>query len=281
MQTTALSRRRVSRLERTLWLAASLVLLPVGARADTDEADVVYRDAGPLRVTRQERPFVFVTDPSTPSAGVTSLGYAFGLSSGVAADRPLPVSLASATGSHTVMASYGVTDGLAPFVSAVFSDSGSTTSTSNVTAGLTWQISRPGAPYRASLVAAGIHEGTSGANGFQILATGSIDEGPLRVAANVRADKLMARGRDRLDTFAMAGASLKVAGPLRLGVEYVGQDLEGMFSADAEGGARHSLGPSLSADLDGGRYQLAVGTGLGFGAGAPQAIVRGTFAFAF
>jgi hypothetical protein len=272
---------RWSSLPRRSWLVLPLLLAalaPPGRARAADEAEVI-RGIDPSRHTAQERPFVFTIDPSTPSSGVLSVGYAFGLGSGIEADRPLPINMASASGSHTLNAAYGLGDRLAPFVSASFADAGTTTSTSNVTAGLTWQVTSPGAPLRASVSAAAVHEGTGGANGLSTLAAVSLDMGRLRVAGNLRADKLFATGRDRLDTFMMAGATARLVAGLRAGVEYVGQDLEGLFAADAEGGARHAVGPTVALDLDGGRYQLAVGAGFGLGPNSPTAIVRGLFAF--
>jgi len=266
---------------RSSWLVLSLlvaVLAPPARARAADDGEVV-RVLDWTRHTAQERPFVFTRDPSTPSDGVLSVDYAFGLGSGIGADRPLPINMASASGSHTINAAYGLGGQLAPFVSASFADTGTTTSTSNVTAGLTWQLTWPGAPLRASVSAAMVHEGTGGANGVSTLAAASLDLGRVRVAGNLRADRIFAAGRDRLDTFMMAGASTRIAGGLRAGVEYVGQDLEGMFAADAEGGARHAIGPTVALDLDGGRYQLAVGAGFGIGPRSPEAIVRGLFAF--
>jgi len=267
---------RLSRLASTLLVAA--VLLPGGHASAAEEREVI-QVLDPSRHTAQERPLVFTVDPTTPSAGTASVGYSFGLGSGIAADRPLPVNMASASGSHTMSAAYGLSSRLAPFVSASFADVGTSTSTSSVSAGLTWQLTSPGAPLRASVSGAGVHEGTGGANGVSALAAASLDLGRLRIVGNVRADRLFAAGRDRLDTFVMAGATARVAGGLRAGVEYVGQDLEGMFAADAEGGARHAVGPTVALDLDGGRYQLAVGAGFGVGPRSPEAIVRGLFAF--
>jgi hypothetical protein len=262
-------------------IAALFLGGPRLARAEPPAAQV-EAEAEYVHRPQVAQAFVFVLDPATPAAGTFSLGYAFGLSSGGEADRPLPINLASATGSHTFSLAYGATQGLAPFLHATIADLGSAgTATSHLAAGMAWQITRPGAPFRAAVTAAAIRESASGAMGVQLIGATSLDQGPLRLAANLRADKLFQANRDKLDTFLMAGASLKVAGPVRAGVEYVGQDLEGMVSADAEGGARHAVGPSSSADLDGGRYQLAVGAGFGLGAGSPASIVRGTFAFGF
>ena len=56
-----------------------------------------------------------------------------------------------------------------------------------------------------------------------------------------------------------AGASYRVAGAFRAGVEYVGQDLEESFSAGAEGGARHFVGPIASMQLLDNRFTVVAG----------------------
>ncbi len=269
---------------RIRWLGPALALAALGStsRAAADEfVSTVVADGDPARVTRQERPFAFTADPSTPSAGVLTASYGFGLGSGIAADRPLPVNVATATGSHTFEVAFGATDRLAPFVSATLGDVDAATRTQAVAAGLAWQVTRPGAPLRMSVSVAGVREATSGATGVTALAAGSLDRGPLRVAANLRTDKVFAQGRDSADYLVTVGASFRVASFLRVGAEYVGQDLEELVAPEAEGGARHAAGPTVALDLDGGRYQVALGSGFGLTARSPRALARGTVAFNF
>lgn len=266
-----------------LW-AVLLTSLATARPGHADEGQELRSDLEVSgRLTRQERPWGFLVDPSTPSAGVASLGYAFGLGSGISADRPIPVNLAATNGSHTVSVGYGVTDRVAPFASATFAESPTVpgTMSSTVTAGAMVQLTRPSAPLRISLSAGGVHESASDANGFSALAAASLDQGPLRLAANVRADKLFTTRRDAVDVFTALGASWRVFDVLRVGAEYVAQDLEELFGDDAEGGARQAVGPSVAVDLDGGRYQLALASGLGLGAKSPRALVRAALAVNF
>ena len=99
------------------------------------------------------------------------------------------------------------------------------------------------------------------------------------MAGNFRADKVFATGRDAVDLVATVGALWKLGSAVRLGAEYVGQDLEEIASAEAEGGSRHTVGPTLAFDLDGGRYQVAVGSGFGLNAASPRVIGRLALAF--
>jgi len=263
-------------------LVAMLVLTSGGAtRASEEEVSLHQEEAG--RVTRQERPFVFLTDPSTPSARVLTMGYQFGLGSGISADRPLPVNMATANGSHTVGLSYGITSRLAPFSNVTFAEAtpGSGKFSTNVQGGIEYQFTRPSAPLRFSLIAAGVHEGASGANGFSALFAASYDVGALKFGGNVRADKMFAEDRDEVDLFALVGVSYRVTDAIRLGAEYVGQDLEDAFTEDAEGGARHAIGPTVAFDLEGGRYQITVGSGFGLTSKSPTALVRAGLAMNF
>jgi hypothetical protein len=260
------------------------VLLGAGAVPAVEEyGGAVERAAGlDGRVTRQQRPFGFVSDGSTPSDGVLSLGYAFGLGSGIAADRPLPVDMAAGSGgSHTVAVGYGLTDRLSPFASATFSQSVTTPGrlSSTVMAGARYQFTDPASPLHATLSGGVTHEGLSGTTGISLLAAASLATGPFVMAANLQADKMFAAGRDSVDLITTAGVAVRVVGGLRVGIEYVGQDLEDAFEEDLEGGARHAVGPSLALDLDGGRYQVTVASGFGLNAISPTAVVRAGFNF--
>jgi hypothetical protein len=265
-------------------LSCLAALLCAGeAPAGEEEGGTVQRGAGlDGQVTRQQRPFGFVSDGSTPSRGVLGLGYAFGLGSGIAADRPLPVDLAAgAGGSHTVAIGYGLTDRLSPFASATFSQSSTIPSrlSSTVMAGARYQFTDPTSPFHVALSGGVTHEGLGGTTGLTMLAAASLASGPFVMAANLQADKMFAAGRDSVDLITTAGVAVRVVGGLRVGVEYVGQDLEDAFEEDLEGGARHAVGPSVSLDLEGGRYQLTVATGFGLNAISPTAVVRAGFSF--
>ena len=83
-----------------------------------------------------------------------------------------------------------------------------------------------------------------------------------------------AAGRDPLDVMAELGASLRVVAAFRLGVEYVGQDLEEAFSPGAEGGARHFLGPIASVQLLHERLTIVGGPSVGLSRLSPDFVAR-------
>jgi hypothetical protein len=87
------------------------------------------------------------------------------------------------------------------------------------------------------------------------------DEGRARLAVSVHGERIFDGARDAVDVMVTAGASFRLVESLRAGLEYVGQDLEGMVDDDAEGGARHIVGPMLAATLWNERLTLVGGTG--------------------
>lgn len=81
---------------------------------------------------------------------------------------------------------------------------------------------------------------------------------------NVHAEKVFARGRDSVDLMAFGGVSVRTIDGLRLGAEYVAQDLEDRFERDeAEGGARHYAGPIASVELAHGALWITGGPAFG------------------
>lgn len=226
------------------------------------------------RFTAEQRPFAWVVDPSTIDRGHASLSYGLGMASGEAPDRPVPIEIAPSAISHQVSASYGITDRLAPFATATAVQGHGT----SFAAGAKLQLTAADSPFRLAVLGAAIHEGASGNGGGWVRVAGSWDQARLRLGATVHAEKVFAPGRDALDVMAMAGASYRVTRDLRLGVEYVGQDFE---AEDAEGGARHVVGPNVAIDIDRGRLQLVVAGGFGLSERSPRAIVRAGLAGAF
>jgi hypothetical protein len=217
-----------------------------------------------------QRPFAFVTDPSTPGGGHLALVMDLGMSSGRDADRPLPVTLASSSPNTSVGAQYGIVDRVAVYGSAIFHREGRASAAGGVTVRLTNAV----APLRATISAGALHEGLTGNSGASALAAVSLDHGPVRFAANVMAEKIFAENRDKVDYVVLAGGSVRVARQLRLGGEWVSQDVEETFSAGAEGGALHAVGPDAALELDGGRYQFTVATLFGVTAASPRALFR-------
>ncbi|MBL8717900.1 MAG: hypothetical protein JNL79_18115 [Myxococcales bacterium] len=250
---------------RLLLSAVVLVAIEGVALADADVAPPTPAS----KVTAEERPFLYLTDPTTPSAGVFTAGYGFGLGSGVPADRPLPAKVGAAGASHTVSLGYGVTSRFAPFGIVTADKDGGATGVF----GARFQVTDPGSPFRFTVSGAGFREGRGGALGVWLRGAASYDVGAFRVAGNAHAEKVFASARDSIDVLAMVGASYRLGSTFRLGVEYVGQDLEDFIEKEeAEGGARHFVGPTAALDL--GHAQLTAGPAFGLNEKSPRLLGR-------
>jgi len=79
---------------------------------------------------------------------------------------------------------------------------------------------------------------------------------------NARFERPFAEGRDGVDVITSLGWLRRVSPAVALGVEAMGEDLEGFWDAEeAEGGARLFVGPSLHLAPPGRRFHLTLGGG--------------------
>jgi hypothetical protein len=114
----------------------------------------------------------------------------------------------------------------------------------------------------------------NGDNGAFIQGAISGDVGPVRLAGTLHGEHIFAEGRDPLDVMVDLGASYRIAGTFRAGLEYVGQDLEETFTPGAEGGARHFVGPIASLQLLGDRLTIVAGPSVGLSRLSPDFVAR-------
>jgi len=121
----------------------------------------------------------------------------------------------------------------------------------------------------------------NGDNGAWLQASFSGDFGRVRLATTLHGEHVFSGGRDPLDVMVQAGASYRVAGAFRAGLEYVGQDLEESFSPAAEGGARHFVGPIASMQLLDNRFTVVAGPSVGLTARSPDVLGRLAAAYSF
>ena len=107
------------------------------------------------------------------------------------------------------------------------------------------------------------------------------DIGKLRLMTSAIGSHVFTPGRDAVDLMLTAGASYRVIPVLRLGAEYVVQDIEGLWEADeAEGGVRHFVGPTASLELAK-RVFITAGPAFGLSKDSPRVLGRlgATYAF--
>jgi hypothetical protein len=120
-----------------------------------------------------------------------------------------------------------------------------------------------------------------GDNGAWIQAAVAADVKRLRMAMTVHGEHVFWPGRDPLDVMAELGASYRVVADFRLGVEYVGQDLEETFTPGAEGGARHFMGPIASLQLLDERMSIVAGPAIGLSSLSPSFVGRVALSYGF
>jgi hypothetical protein len=273
------------RLLPTFTAAIASCLLVHGAHADDATNGVAPGESTTSSSKGAEIPFAFLTDPTTPAKNQVNVGYGIGTASAGAAERPLPADPARGV-VHSATFAYGVSARFAPFVTAMWKQGASNGNDGVATGavGFRLQLTDPASAFRFTLVGAAFRE-FDGVPGGSFRAAGSYDLGPLRLAGNLHVERAFRAGRDGLDVLALAGASVRVASYLRLGAEYVGQDLEDAFEKnEAEGGAKHWAGPSAAIDLDSksGRVQLTGGPAFSLAANAKGAVLgRATLLVAF
>jgi hypothetical protein len=92
--------------------------------------------------------------------------------------------------------------------------------------------------------------------------TGGHETASWRAHGNVLLQKPLAAGRDAVDLITSVGWAARLTPALALGVEGIGEDLEGFWEAEeAEGGARLLVGPSMHIAPPGRRWQLSLAGG--------------------
>jgi len=121
----------------------------------------------------------------------------------------------------------------------------------------------------------------NGADGGWAQVALSGDLGPVRLVGTGHVEHVFAAHRDPYDVMVQLGASTRVYGPFRAGVEYVGQDLEETFSPEAEGGARHLVGPIASLQLLESRLSIVSGPAVGLTSTSPTFVYRLAASYGF
>ena len=229
-------------------LAVALGLASASALAQEQPASDVEDSLDAPKHVGVETPFTWVTDPTTPTRGTFVTDYSISNASASGVDRPIAFDATSGV-AQTFGVSYGVTSHIAPFAGAIVERDAAGTEGATVSGGLKALLTDLDSPFRLAVVATAFRT-FGGSFGSSARFAASYDVGRVRFAANGHFEHVFAEGRDPVDVLVLAGVSFKVLEPLRLGVEYVGQDVEDAFEQDeAEGGARHYVGPNASLDL--------------------------------
>jgi hypothetical protein len=212
--------------------------------------------------TPVEQPFLYLVDPHGPAARQVLAGYALAFSSSGGAIRPIPGHFDAEGVVHTLSLEVGALDRLRFFGQTMVAQAIGTSEVGAVAVQLGARaVLTPLSWQRFRLMVTGAFLREFGADlGVLGELTATYDLGRVRLAASVHGEHLFAGKRDPIDLYAVAGVSVRVVQMLRLGVEYVAQDLEAVAEDDeAEGGARHYVGPDASLTLYHGKLLVTAG----------------------
>jgi hypothetical protein len=127
---------------------------------------------------------------------------------------------------------------------------------------LLYSLRDPGPRGVAFAAGGGVMHEVDGTNVLLARAIGSHEAASWRIHGNVLMQKPLDPARDAIDLITSVGWARHVTRALALGVEAVGEDLEGFWEQEeAEGGARLLVGPSLQFAPAGRRWQLVAAGG--------------------
>lgn len=108
----------------------------------------------------------------------------------------------------------------------------------------------------------GVQHEAGGANVLLARVSAGREAVAWRALANLMLQKPLTKGRDAVDLLTTIGIARKLGAALSLGLEAVGEDLEGFWDPlEAEGGARLLIGPSMHIASASRKWQLAVAGG--------------------
>ncbi len=272
------------------WFPVALLAAAAAfAVAPTSRAEPAASEAAdevaPARAVATDVPrrWLYSVDPAAPAAGHVSAGLGVGyapVDRGVG--RPFAADLAHAGAVFDVSAEVG----LARFASVVGQGLMAGQGGGQVSAGALIGLSfhpwpAKGGPVPIDVaVSGGYLRELAGANGAWGRVAIAGDLGALRLTASALGQHVVAPNRDGVALVMTTGASYELWQILRIGAEYVVQDLEGAWEvAEAEGGIRHFLGPTVGVRL--GRAQIGAGPAFGLSPTSPRTLGRLAAAYSF
>jgi hypothetical protein len=265
-------------------LPTSLALAFVAA-SGTANADEDLPALTTVRTTPVEQPFLYMVDPHGPQARQVLAGYSLAFSSSAGAIRPIPGNFDSEGIVHTLSLEVGALDILRVYAQTMIAEAiGTSTDVSAVAlqVGARVLLTPPRwQRFRVMLTGAFLREFGADLGAFGEV-TVTYDVGRVRLAAAVHVEHIFAPGRDPVDMYAVAGVSVRVIPIMRLGFEYVGQDIEALADddQDAEGGARHYIGPDVAWSLRKNRLLVTAGAAIQI-ASAPAALARAALTYVY
>lgn len=200
----------------------------------------------------QDRPFVFSLT-TAPASGRAQIRFDYDVGVGEQTFRASTangpehrIGVQAAVGRWTMVGRFGVTSANADYATSQQGE-------------VLFSVLRPNASGVALAVGGGwLHE-AGGTDVALVRVTAGHEATTWRLHGNMLLQKPMTLDRDALDVITSAGWAWKCGRALSIGAEGVGEDLEGFWEpAEAEGGARLLVGPSLHVAPLGRLWQLSV-----------------------
>ena len=257
-----------------------LLLAPLAARAGEDRPAATAPSPSQSQL---EQPFLYLVDPHGPAPRQVLAGYALAFSSSPGAIRPIPGHFDQEGVVHQLTLEAGVLPRLSLWGATQIAEAigNSEVGAVAVQAGARVLVTPPSWQRFRLVVGAGFLREFGAALGVSGEVTASYDVGRVRFAGALHAERLFAPNRDPIDLYAVAGASVRVMRLVRVGLEYVAQDLEAAAEDDeAEGGARHFLGPDVALALAGHRLLVTAGAAVQV-ARVPGVLARGAWTYVY
>lgn len=224
----------------------------------------------PAAVHADERPFVYAVDAVGPNAAEVDATYSVNVGARPSgAVRFIDPTVGREGVVQQITAQVGATDWLAIGAFGLLAVAPGSNPVGTGGGYLHFTALRPRAEDRGGTLGftlLGLRE-FEGAGALSLFVDGGYRRSGFEFVGNAQFERRLARGADGIDLIARFAANYDVLRhrpeALRVGTEYVGQDLEDYFEEEeAEGGAVHLLAASLSATLLDRKLHLGLAPGL-------------------
>lgn len=230
-----------------------------------------------------ERPFLYLVDPTLPHPLHVVASYSAAYAPDAAGTRPLAATANRSGLVNELRVEAGLHPRVALFANGLLAPprAGETRARDAGGGGVRVLLTDPESRgFRLALSAAYLRDfqQVSAVSGS---AEASFDIHRLRLASMVHTEHAFAAARDSVDLYVVGGASYRVLDSLRVGAEYVGQELEGAWQPDeAEGGLRHFAAATLAwAPAD--RLLLTAGPAFGLDRASPDVLGKAALSYLF
>jgi hypothetical protein len=230
-----------------------------------------------------EQPFLYMNDTHGPAPRQLLGSYGLAYSSSPGAIRPVPGHFDQEGVVHLLALEAGIVPRLQLFGTTMVaqaighSDVGAVA----VTGGARVLLTSPRAEHFRLMADVAFLREFGAEFGIAAQLTASSDLGRVRLAASLHAEHIFADHRDPIDLYAVVGASVRLHRLVRVGAEYVVEDLEAAFDPEeAELGARHYLGPDVALSLVRDHLLVTVGAAVQL-AQAPGVLARGAVSYVY